>query len=58
MMGKNTFFLIKRELLVGKSEIIYTKNETIPFILSTPTTRVKTILDKESTNAYLAARSV
>ena len=43
------------ELLVGQSEIVNTDHPKIPYLISSPTMRVPTIL-KDSVNPYLATR--
>ncbi len=45
------------ELLVGAAEIVSTRHERIPFLISAPTMRVPMIL-RDSINPYLAARAV
>lgn len=51
--------LEERELLVGKSMIIPTKNEKIPYLISAPTMRVPMSFNiATSANAYLAMKAI
>lgn len=44
------------ELLVGKAEIVETKDNNIPYLIAAPTMRVPMVLS-DSVNPYLAARA-
>lgn len=51
--------LDERELLVGKSMIIPTKNDKIPYLISAPTMRVPMSFNiATSVNAYLAMKAI
>ena len=51
--------LEEKELLVGKSMIIETKNEKIPYLISAPTMRVPMSFNiATSVNAYLAMKAI